>query len=323
MAKPSVYVTREINKEALAVLADTCEVTFWPGPDPVPRSELLKNIAHKDALLCMLTDKIDAEVLQCAKQLKVIATMSVGYDHLDLKEIKKHEIKVGYTPGILTHATAELTVALLLATSRRLFEANAAARNGGWQAWSPFWMTGPGLEGATVGIAGFGRIGQEVAKRLIPFQIKKLIYFNRSQKPEAESTMGAVRVTFDELLQQSDFLVVCCALTSDTVGMFDKAAFHKMKKTAIFVNTSRGGLVDQDELVKALQEERIAGAGLDVMTPEPLPLDHPLFKLKNCVIMPHIASAAVQTRAGMAMLSVENIVAGLKGEKMPSELTLD
>jgi glyoxylate/hydroxypyruvate reductase len=319
MARPSVYITKKINEEALQLLTATCDVTSWTGPDPVPRDELLKNIADKDALFCMLTDKVDAAVLKNANKLKVIATMSVGYDHLQIDEIKKRQIKIGYTPDILTDATAELTVALLLATSRRLLEANVEARTGGWQAWSPFWMCGPGLGGSTVGIVGFGRIGQEVAKRVKPFNVKKIVYYNRSVRKEAEE-IGAEKVTLDELLSQSDFVIVCCALTPETKEMFNDDAFKKMMKSAVFVNTSRGGVVDQDALVRALSNKVIWGAGLDVMTPEPLPLDHPLFKLKNCVILPHIGSACIETRNGMAVLTAKNILAALEGKKMPSEL---
>lgn len=323
MAKPTVYVTRQINEEALNILNQSCDVSVWTGAEPVPRVELLKNIKDKDALFCTLTDKIDAEVLDKAgTNLKIVATMSVGYDHLDVSEIKKRGIKMAYTPGILTDATAELTVALLLATSRRLLEANEEARTGGWKAWSPFWMCGPGVKGSTVGIVGFGRIGQEVAKKLKPFNPKSIIYSNRSEKAKEAQEIGAKRVSFDELLANSDFISVNCSLTPETQGIFNEVAFKKMKNTAVFVNTSRGGIVDQDALVRALQTKTIWGAGLDVMTPEPLPLDHRLFKLKNCVILPHIASATIETRKEMANIIAENIVAALKNQPLPSELVV-
>lgn len=298
-----------------------CDVTFWTGQDPVPRDELIKNISKKNALFCLLTDKIDAEVLDKAgTDLKIIATMSVGYDHLEVQEIKKRGIKIAYTPDVLTDATAELTVALLLATSRRLLEANEEARTGGWKAWSPFWMCGPGLQNSTVGIFGFGRIGQEIAMRLKPFKPKKIIYFNRSDKSAEAQKIGAERVTFHELLEQSDFISVSCALTPDTKEIFNEDAFKRMKPNAVFVNTSRGGVVDQNALIKALQENTIWGAGLDVMTPEPLPLDNPLFKLKNCVILPHIGSACIETRNEMAVLCAMNIVAAFEGKPLLSEL---
>jgi len=323
MGKPSVYVTREINQDAITILKQTCDVSLWTGPGPVPREELLKNIENKSALFCLLSDKIDREVLDKAgKNLKIVATMSVGYDHLDINEIKKRGIQIAYTPDILTDATAELTVALLLATSRRLLEASEEAKNGGWKAWSPFWMCGPGLKDSTVGIVGFGRIGQAIAKRLKGFGPKSIIYYNRTDKVQEAKEVGATRVSFDELLTNSDFVTVSCALTPETDKLFNERAFKKMKNTAVFVNTSRGGVVDQDALVEALGSKTIWGAGLDVMTPEPLPLDNPLFKLKNCVILPHIGSACIETRNDMAVLTAKNIVASLKNEPLLTELKI-
>ncbi|GJQ80973.1 hypothetical protein Trydic_g4789 [Trypoxylus dichotomus] len=322
MSRPKVYVTRETSPEALNLLKEHCDVTCWSEPSPVPRNELLKNVIDIDALFCLLTDKIDRELLDKAKKLKIVASMSVGIDHIAVEELKKRNIKVGYTPEILTDATAELTVALLLATSRRLLEANHEAKTGGWSAWSPFWMCGSGLNGSTVGLVGFGRIGQEVAMRLKPFKVKRIIFQNRSARDLEAREIGAERVSFDELLHQSDFIIVTVALTPQTANMFNEDAFKKMKPTAIFINTSRGGIVDQDALIKALQNNTIAAAGLDVMTPEPLPVDNPLFKFKNCVILPHIGSASLQTRKEMAMLTARNIIAGLKNEKMPAEFVL-
>lgn len=292
---------------------------MYPGDGPIPRADLITNLSDKHGLFCMLTDKIDKEVLQNAPKLKVIATMSVGYDHLALDEIRKRNIKIGYTPDILTDATAELTVGLLLATSRRLLEASYEAKNGGWKAWSPFWMCGPSLSGSTVGIVGFGRIGQEVGKRLMPFHVKRFIYYGRNEKT---NEIGAKLVTFDELLRESDFVIVTCALTPETKEIFNKTAFEKMKSSAVFVNTSRGTVVDQNALIEALQSKKILAAGLDVTTPEPLPVDSELFNLKNCVVLPHIGSAAIETRKQMAILTAKNIVSALKGEKMPTELTI-
>lgn len=319
MAKPRVYITREVNDESMNLLKQTCDVSVWSGSAPVSKAELMKNLKDSQALFCTLSDKIDKEILDVATNLKVIATMSVGYDHLDVAEIKAKGIRIGYTPDVLTDATAELTVGLLLATSRRLFEANEAAKTGGWSSWSPFWMCGPGLSQSTVGVVGFGRIGQEVAKCLKPFNLKRLIYYNRSERKEAKE-IGADKVDFNELLTESDFIVVTCALTPETKNLFNQEAFKKMKKSAVFVNTSRGGVVDQPALVEALQTGEIWGAGLDVMTPEPLPLDDPLLKLKNCVILPHIGSASIQTRNKMGLMTAQNIVAVFKNEEMPAEL---
>uniref|UniRef100_A0A0P4WAI0 D-isomer specific 2-hydroxyacid dehydrogenase NAD-binding domain-containing protein n=2 Tax=Scylla olivacea TaxID=85551 RepID=A0A0P4WAI0_SCYOL len=242
MSKPKVLVTRaDIPQKAFTMLEEKCEVDVWKMPSPIPRDELLKRIPGKDALYCLLTEKIDKEVLDAAgPSLKVISTMSVGYDHLSMDEIKKRNIMVGFTPGVLTDATAELTVTLLLATTRRLFEAHSELLNGGWAkcAWSPLWMTGQGLKGSTVGIFGMGRIGQGVVQRLQGFSVHKFIYSGHSSKKEGEE-LGAEFVSFDELLQQSDFLLVTCALNKETQGIFDEAAFAKMKNTAIF-NTFQG-----------------------------------------------------------------------------------
>ncbi|XP_063878982.1 glyoxylate reductase/hydroxypyruvate reductase-like isoform X1 [Scylla paramamosain] len=323
MSKPKVLVTRaDIPQKAFTMLEEKCEVDVWKMPSPIPRDELLKRIPGKDALYCLLTEKIDKEVLDAAgPSLKVIGTMSVGYDHLSMDEIKKRNIMVGFTPGVLTDATAELTVTLLLATTRRLFEAHSELLNGGWAkcAWSPLWMTGQGLKGSTVGIFGMGRIGQGVVQRLQGFSVHKFIYSGRSPKKEGEE-LGAEFVSFDELLQQSDFLLVTCALNKETQGIFDEAAFAKMKNTAVIVNTSRGGVINQEALVKALKTNQIRAAGLDVMTPEPLPPDHELTTLPNCTLIPHIGSAETSTREDMATLTATNIIAGLEGKPLPARL---
>ncbi|ROT75986.1 hypothetical protein C7M84_005443 [Penaeus vannamei] len=323
MSRPKVLITRaDIPQKALDMLNEKCEVDMWPESFPIPREQMLKKIQGKDAIFCLLTEKIDTEVLNAAgSSLKVIGTMSVGYDHLSLEEIKKRGIKVGYTPGVLTDATAELTVALLLATSRRLFEAHGELLNGGWGkcAWSPLWMTGWGLAGSTVGILGLGRIGQGVMQRLQGFGIKRFLYSGRSRRPEEEEK-GAEFVPFDTLLKESDFIAVTCALNDQTRDIFNEEAFSKMKKSAIIVNTSRGGVIKQDALITALKTGQIRAAGLDVMTPEPLPPDHELTKLPNCTLIPHIGSAETTTREGMATLTASNIIAGLEDQPMPARL---
>lgn len=210
-------------------------------------------------------------------------------------------------------------MALLLTTSRRLPEAQHDAKTGGWVSWAPKYMTGPGLSEAIVGIVGFGRIGQAVAKRVKSFNTAKILYFNRSEKDEAKE-IGATKVGFDELLKESDFVIVCASLVPETKELFNKAAFEKMKRSAVFVNTSRGALVNQDDLIYALQNNIIWGAGLDVTTPEPLPLDSPLFKLKNCVVLPHIGSATIGARNTMSELTAQNILAALNNTEMPAEL---
>ncbi|XP_050347797.1 glyoxylate reductase/hydroxypyruvate reductase isoform X1 [Nymphalis io] len=319
--KYKVYITRSDMPECgVDLLKKQCEVKMWSKPSPVPVDEFKKSICGVNAIYCSLTDKINKEILDAAgSELKVIATISVGYDHIDIAECRKRGIKIGYTPDVLTDATAELTMALLLSTSRRLPEAQHEARTGGWVSWAPTWMTGPGLAGSTVGIVGLGRIGQAIAKRIRSFNPCKILYFNRSEKKEAKE-IGAIKVSFDELLAQSDFVICSAALVPETKEIFNKSAFEKMKRTAIFINTSRGGTVDQDALIDSLKNNTIRAAGLDVTTPEPLPLDSPLFRLRNCVVLPHIGSATIETRNTMSELSANNILAALNGVDMPAEL---
>ncbi|TNM98763.1 hypothetical protein fugu_013327 [Takifugu bimaculatus] len=224
----------------------------WDSDEPLPRAELLKRVQGVDGLLCLLSDKIDAEVLDAAgPKLKVISTLSVGYDHLVMEEVKKRGIRVGYTPDVLTDATAELTVALLLATARRLPEGIEEVKNGGWSSWKPLWMCGYGLSGSTVGIVGLGRIGMAIARRLLPFGVQRLLYSGRTAKAEAAEVKGEF-VPLDTLLAESDFIVISCSLTPETQGMCNKEFFSKMKNTAVFVNSSRGAVVNQEDLYQAL-----------------------------------------------------------------------
>ncbi|KAF1384651.1 hypothetical protein PFLUV_G00122410 [Perca fluviatilis] len=318
-----VFVTRRIPQEGMKILttAGVCEVSLWDSDEPVPRADLLKGVQGAHGILCLLSDKIDAEVLDAAgPNLKVISTLSVGFDHLAIDEIKKRGIRVGYTPDVLTDATAELTVALLLATARRLPEGVEEVKNGGWSSWKPLWLCGYGLSGSTVGVIGLGRIGMAIARRLMPFGVKRLLYSGRTAKANAADVNGEF-VSLDTLVSESDFIVVSCSLTPETQGLCDKAFFSKMKNTAVFVNSSRGAVVNQEDLYEALTSGQIAAAGLDVTTPEPLPTNHPLLTLKNCVVLPHIGSATYSTRGVMGALSAQNLLGGLQGTDMPSELT--
>lgn len=321
---PKVLITRnDVPKEAVMLLQSRCSVEIWNKPSPIPREELLKLVKGKNALYCLITDKINVELLDSAgPDLKAIGTMSVGHDHIDLQECRKRNIVVGNTPDVLTDAVAELTIALLLATSRRLMEATKEVTNGGWAncAWGPLWMCGTSVSGSTLGIVGLGRIGFAVAERLKSFKTKNILYSGNKAKIEAAEKLNAKFVPFDELLKQSDFVIVCAALTPSTKGIFNLEAFKKMKKNAIFINTSRGGLVDHGDLYTALTTGIIKAAGLDVMDPEPLPTDHKLTKLPNCVLLPHIGSATVETRTIMALLTAKNILAGLDGKPLPCPL---
>lgn len=319
--KPAVLVTRQdVAKEALELLCDRCDVEVWNEDQPIPRPVLLRKIAGKDALFCLVTEKVDSELLDAAgPNLKVVGTMSVGYDHINVAECTKRRIALGNTPHVLTDATAELGIGLLLATARRMFEAHQAISSGEWAraAWSPTWMCGSEIGRSTVGIVGMGNIGFGILERLKAFRVSRFLYYSRSHKPAAE-TIGAQFTRFEELLKQSDYVVVCCALTPETTKMFDKKAFSLMKSTASLINISRGPVVDQEALCEALSSGKIRSAGLDVMTPEPLPPDHPLLKLPNCVILPHIGSAATRTRTAMAILTAQNILTALDGLPMPA-----
>jgi lactate dehydrogenase-like 2-hydroxyacid dehydrogenase len=271
-----------------------------------------------DGLYCLLTERIDDELLDAAgPSLKVVSTLSVGYDHIDIKACRRRNVAVGNTPGVLTETSADLAVGLLLATARRIPESIEAVRKGEWTTWKPEWMAGYDVYGSTVGIVGLGRIGAAVATRLRGFNCR-LLYNSPKPKPEIADPLGAEFADFPDLLAESDFITIHAPLIAETRNLFNADAFRKMKRTAILINTSRGGTVDQEALYHALVSGEIAGAGLDVTTPEPLPPDHPLLQLPNCIILPHIASASYATRAKMAVLAAQNILAGVKGEPLPN-----
>ncbi|KAL4216935.1 hypothetical protein ACF0H5_023394 [Mactra antiquata] len=317
---PKVFVTRRVPEDGINFLRNKCVLTQWDSDDAIPREELKKRVKDIDGLFCLLTEKIDAEILDCAgPSLRAVSTMSVGYDHVDFAECQKRNIPVGFTPDVLTSATAELTVALLLSVSRRIKEGINAVKDGSWGTWKPLWLCGQGLDGATVGIIGLGRIGFAVAKRLMPFGVGKMLYAEYEEKDYA-SQLPAEYVDLDKLLKESDFVLGCCALTKENTGLMNSAAFKKMKNSAIFINTSRGGLVNQDDLYQALKSGEILGAGLDVTSPEPLPTDHPLLTLDNCVVLPHIASATMKSRNAMSELCARNIIEALNGNIMPAQV---
>ncbi|OBZ91465.1 Glyoxylate reductase/hydroxypyruvate reductase [Choanephora cucurbitarum] len=319
-----VVVTRRLLQNSQKRLENQgFELIQWPEDSAMPRQKLLNDIQGAEGLICMLSDKIDKEIFDAAgSQLKVVSTMSVGYDHIDLQAAKSSQVKIGYTPDVLTDATADLTVLLTLAAARHLKSGFSAAASGEWREWRPDWLCGYQFKGRTLGVVGMGRIGQAVAYRLKAFGIDRVIYWGRQEKPDLKKTMHAEFASFDQLLKESDFVVACCALTPETAQLFNYEAFQKMKKHAIFVNTARGGVVDQEGLVRALEEGLIAGAGLDVTTPEPLPTDHPLFQLNNCIVLPHIGSATIEARETMGDMCIYNTIAGLEGEELPFGLKL-
>lgn len=321
-----VVVTRRVAPEAMQILRDATpalDLDVWDSEDPMPRDQLLARLsAGADALYCMLTDKIDAAVLDAGgDRLKMVSTMSVGYNHIDTSECKRRGVVLGNTPDVLTETTADTTVGLVLAACRRFKEATASVADGTWGTWKPNGMCGPDVYGATVGVIGLGRIGAAVARRLRAFNCK-ILYSGRAPKPEFEEVMDAKFVGLEELLAESDVVIPLCPLNESTKGMFDMSKFRAMKKTAVFINAARGELVNQEDLYEALTEGEIFAAGLDVTTPEPLPTDSPLIKCPNCFILPHIGSASKGTRTAMATLAAKNLVASYKGEELPSEVKL-
>ncbi|KAI9478832.1 MAG: D-isomer specific 2-hydroxyacid dehydrogenase [Benjaminiella poitrasii] len=315
-----VLVTRMLPPKTQArLLEQDIELIQWQEDCAIPRDVLLKKVQGVDALFCLLTEKIDNELLDAAGlQLKVVATMSVGYDHIDVNAAKSRHIKLGYTPDVLTDSTADLTVLLALGASRRIKECIRAAMDGSWGKWGPTWLCGSQFTNKTLGVVGLGRIGEAVARRLMAFGISRVLYSGRSKKSdELESSLNSKHVDFDTLLKESDVITVCCALTKETENLFDYEAFSKMKRSAIFVNSARGGIVQQDDLVRALEEDLISAVGLDVTTPEPLPPTHKLYSFSNCLILPHVGSATMETRENMANMTLENILAGLNDKVLP------
>jgi glyoxylate reductase len=317
MSKPRVFVTRIILESGLSLVKDFCDADVWPEELPPAREAILEHIRGVEGLLCLLTDHIDAGIMEAAgPELKVISSFSVGVDNVEVAAATAHGIPVGNTPGVLTDATADMALALLLAAGRRIVEGAQGVRMGRWKTWGPAFMLGADLVGATLGIVGYGRIGRAVARRASGFGLR-ILFSDPSQDPP-EPGVTATRVDFETLLRESDFISLHTPLTDETRGLINSYSLARMKPTAVLVNTSRGPVVDQQALYEALSSHRIFAAGLDVTVPEPLPADHPLLTLENCLIVPHIASASWRTRERMSQMAAENLIAGLKGERLPN-----
>jgi glyoxylate reductase len=304
-----VFVTRNLPGGALDRLRAEHEVEVWPERLPPPREDLMARMPEVEGLLPLLTDRIDAELIAEAPRLRAISNYAVGVDNIDLDAATARGVAVGNTPGVLTDSTADLAVALMLGIGRHLTAGDAFVRRGEWKTWEPDLLLGHDLHGATVGVIGFGRIGQAVARRLEGFECE-LLHTSRS---------GGVPL--EELLERSDFVTVHTPLTPETHGLIDAAALARMKPTAYLVNTARGPVVETGALIDALQAGQIAGAALDVTDPEPLPADHPLVDAPNLIVLPHLGSATHATRERMADMAVDNLLAGLRGEPMPNQVT--
>ncbi len=312
-----IYITRRIPDKPVQMLRDAGhEVDIWQGDLPPPPETLLAAAQSADALLCMLSDQVDQTLLDAAPNLKVIVNFAVGYDNIDLNAVREHGIKAGNTPEVHTETTADTAFMLLMAAARQLPRAMHDVKMGNWHTWEPLGWLGQDIHHATLGIIGFGRIGQAVARRGRGFGMN-VIYYNRSAKPEAETEMNAQRRTLDELLQQADFVCLNVPLTDETYHMIGERELGLMKPSAVLVNASRGGLVDHAALYVALRANMIFAAGLDVTEPEPLPPDHPLLTLPNCLVVPHIGSATFDAREGIGVRAAENILAGLRGDDLP------
>ena len=312
----TIYITRPIPEAGLRLLREACVVRMWEGELPPPKEVLLREVACCDGLLCLLTDPIDKEVIDAGKRLRVISQYAVGVDNIDLEAATARGIPVGHTPGVLTEATADLTFALLLAAARRIPEGVEHVRQGRWRTWEPMVLLGREVWGKTIGIVGLGRIGTAVARRARGFAMR-VLYHSRSRKPDLEAELGVEYTPLEDLLAQADFVSLHCPLTPETHHLIDEAALRRMKPTAILINAARGPVVDTDALLRALREGWIEAAALDVTDPEPLPADHPLLDLPNCIVVPHLGSATVAARERMAVMATENLLAGLHGERLP------
>ena len=302
-----MFVTRQLPGEALDRLVAMHDVEIWPDRLPPPRSELMARAPELEGLLSLLTDPIDAELIDAAPKLRAISNYAVGVDNVDVEAAAARGIPVGNTPDVLTDSTADLAIALMLAAGRRLAEGEAFVRAGEWRTWEPGLMLGRDLHGATVGIVGYGRIGQAVGRRLEGFGCEVLT-------SRRSDDLG-------DLLERSDFVTLHTPLTPETRGLIGDAALRRMKPTAYLVNTARGPIVDTDALARALHAGELAGAALDVTDPEPLPGDHPLLRAPNLLVVPHVGSATVATRERMADMAVDNLLAGLAGEPRPNSVT--
>jgi len=319
MEKPKVFVTRHLPEVAREKLELACEVEIWDFEIPPPYEKILQKITDKEGLLCLLTDKIDASLMDAAPNLKVISQCAVGFDNIDVRAAADRRIAVGNTPGVLTDATADFTFALLMSSARRVVEGQDYIRTGKWKTWGLTTLLGQDVFGATLGIIGMGRIGQAVAKRANGFGMS-VLYYDQQRLPEIEETLGVEYVSLDELYQQADFISLHVNLTPETHGLIGEREFALMKPNTVLINTSRGSVVDPDALYDALKFGQINSAALDVTDPEPLPADHKLLTLSNLIVAPHIASATVSSRTKMAMIAVDNLIAGVNGKPLPFQV---
>lgn len=318
MAKLKVYVTRKIPEQGLNKIKKYFDAEVWPEFAPPPKKIIIEKTRNVDALVSLLSDKIDAEVFDAAPKLKIVSQIAVGFDNIDVKEATKRGIYVTNTPEVLTDTTADFAWALLMAVARRVVEADKYVRTGQWKvAWHPEMLLGMDIHGATIGIVGAGRIGYSVAQRAKGFKMK-ILYYDVIPRPEIERDFGAKRTDLDALLGESDFVSLHVPLLKETFHLINEKKLKLMKKSAYLINNARGPVVDEKALYKALKEGWIAGAGLDVFEQEPTPMDNPLLKLDNVVVAPHISSASYETRSQMAEMVADNLIAYFQKKKPPN-----
>lgn len=318
MPKPKLFVTREIHERGLHLIKERFDTEVWSDYAPPPKQVIIQKVRNLDALASLLSDKIDDEVFDAAPNLKIVAQLAVGYDNIDIKEATKRGIYVTNTPGVLTETTADFAWTLLMAVARRVTEADRYVRSGKWKVgWHPSMILGRDVYGATIGIVGLGRIGQAVAKRAKGFDMK-ILYYDMIRRPDLEEELGLRYTELDELLQKSDFVSLHVPLMKSTYHLINEKKLKLMKKTAYLINNSRGPVVDEKALYKALKRGQIAGAGLDVFEQEPTPMDNPLLELDNVVVAPHISSASHETRSRMAEMVAENLVSFFEGRVPPN-----
>lgn len=317
--KQRVFVTRAIPEVGIKMLQEHFVVAVWPEILPPSRECLISGISAADGLLSLLTDKVDGSLLDVAPNLRIVSNYAVGFDNLDLAELTKRGILATNTPGVLTETTADLAFTLMLSAARRIVESASFVKNGHWQTWGPELLLGQDIYGAKLGLFGFGRIGQAVARRAKGFAMR-MRYFDVVRQEHLEEELGIEYVEPAELLATSDFVSIHAPLNDFTRHFFDREAFTLMKKTAILINTARGAIINEKDLYQALGEGRLAGAALDVTDPEPMEKENPLLTLDNVLVVPHIASASHATRNRMAVMAAKNLIAGLQGQEPPNLL---
>jgi glyoxylate reductase len=323
MPKPKVYITRDLPERGLKKIKEHFDAEVWPEYAPPPKKVIADKVATVDALVSLLSDKIDPEVFNAAPKLKIVSQLAVGFDNIDIAEATRRGIYVTNTPEVLTDTTADFAWALLMTIARRVVEADKYVRTGKWKvSWHPAMLSGRDIYGATIGIIGAGRIGYAVAKRAKGFDMRVLFY-DVIPRPEMEKDFRAKKVDLDTLLKESDFVSVHVPLMKETHHLVNAQKLSLMKKTAYLINNSRGPVVDEKALYEALRKGQIAGAGLDVFEQEPTPVDNPLLKLDNVVVAPHISSASLETRAKMSEMVAENLVAFFEGKRPPNLVNSD